>query len=127
MSPSARREWIEIQFIRLASIRGLGLPLRGGSGLKCLRVVSRAWESSLPLRGGSGLKYKIVFLTGMLAESPSARREWIEMTHQAHVLMDPYVSPSARREWIEILKCGEVLSVFSSPSARREWIEIAEG
>ena len=57
MSPSMRREWIEIQST---------LDLSGDS-------------LSLPPCGGSGLKYSIFRLADLNMESPSMRREWIEM------------------------------------------------
>ena len=37
-----------------------------------------------------------------IGESPSMRREWIEMNDEIAVLRLPQVSPSMRREWIEI-------------------------
>ncbi len=33
-------------------------------------------------------------------------------------------SPSMRREWIEIVKSSNEYKKFKSPSMRREWIEI---
>ena len=80
-------------------------------------------------------------------QSPSMRREWIEIEIRT-VEKNGEPSPSMRREWIEIRKlkairivqsrlppCGgsglkSVMSLnfsalsFSSPSMRREWIEI---
>ena len=57
MSPSMRREWIEIIWY------GEKLP----------------WVGSLPPCGGSGLKY--VTIAGLPKDdmSPSMRREWIEI------------------------------------------------
>ena len=56
-------------------------------------------------------------------QSPSMRREWIEMecTCLATVL-EP--SPSMRREWIEIQRSLKAPKTIASPSMRREWIEI---
>ena len=36
-------------------------------------------------------------------------------------------SPSTRREWIEIVIDSSSLTINASPSTRREWIEIADG
>ena len=56
-----------------------GLPPHGGSGLKWLRSNSISRYCGLPPHGGSGLKYKIVFPRRTVPQSPSTRREWIEM------------------------------------------------
>ncbi len=58
LSPSMRREWIEIFWVIVAQEKAPGLPPCGGSGLKC-RV--RAPETNVSL-------------------SPSMRREWIEIS-----------------------------------------------
>ena len=78
-SPSARREWIEIEDLRFPSAGITRLPLRGGSGLKSLVIDSKACECRLPLRGGSGLKFGNVIGNRIINLSPSARREWIEI------------------------------------------------
>ena len=57
MSPSMRREWIEI------------------SNEHDLHQTAK----SLPPCGGSGLKYLSGYLRGRRQQSPSMRREWIEM------------------------------------------------
>ena len=57
------------------------------------------------------------------AQSPSARREWIEMDAQSRS-RHQRESPSARREWIEIASGSSDAPACWSPSARREWIEI---
>ena len=57
MSPSTRREWIEI------------VPFLG-------RFLSTI---SLPPRGGSGLKFNLIESVSVENESPSTRREWIEI------------------------------------------------
>ena len=57
MSPSMRREWIEI------------------SNEHDLHQTA----NSLPPCGGSGLKYLSGYLRGRRQQSPSMRREWIEM------------------------------------------------
>ena len=58
MSPSIRREWIEMMSCGLSNNLQDGLPPYGGSGLKCL------WHPTQPHSG----------------MSPSIRREWIEMS-----------------------------------------------
>ena len=79
-SPSTRREWIEIESSDTKHTAQICLPPLGGSGLKYL--------SHAPCRK---------FLS-----SPSTRREWIEI--QINLLEgEEYTgSPSTRREWIEI-------------------------
>ena len=55
------------------------LPLRGGSGLKCVIKIGKVYRIRLPLRGGSGLKFGYDLLGPDSFSSPSARREWIEI------------------------------------------------
>ena len=53
------------------------------------------------------------------------RREWIEMTPPKSET-ETLQSPSMRREWIEIPKqTAAIYAGVASPSMRREWIEIA--
>ena len=59
-------------------------------------------------------------------QSPSMRREWIEM-HCQRQQGQPERSPSMRREWIEMMSLPELpplQAVLLSPSMRREWIEM---
>ena len=57
-------------------------------------------------------------------ESPSTRREWIEIKNYT-LPADSGVSPSTRREWIEmLLQISLYIGILKSPSTRREWIEI---
>ena len=84
MSPSTRREWIEISASSTLRAVGSSLPPHGGSGLKCI------------VNGGC-------FGSGL---SPSTRREWIEM-HSVSFSIPPKMSPSTRREWIEMLFCNQ--------------------
>ena len=56
-SPSMRREWIEITSFWKACKPTLRLPPCGGSGLKCLCPGGSTRQLSLPPCGGSGLKY----------------------------------------------------------------------
>ena len=56
-------------------------------------------------------------------ESPSMRREWIEIS-QFLSYSHSIPSPSMRREWIEMPHAIVSAIVALSPSMRREWIEI---
>ena len=77
----------------------------------------------LPPHGGSGLKSLRSFWAYITFQSPSTRREWIEISSSAFTSAT-FGSPSTRREWIEIGK-GQFFTPYSvSPSTRREWIEI---
>ena len=58
-----------------------------------------------------------------LAQSPSARREWVEIFGLSKPL-EFFQSPSARREWVEISADYPDVYCYQSPSARREWVEI---
>ena len=101
-SPSMRREWIEIilRRIRCRNCRCLppcggsglkfqhgkrgencdGLPPCGGSGLKSNCGSFCEISLRLPPCGGSGLKWNTTKETGVPNESPSMRREWIEIS-----------------------------------------------
>ena len=57
-------------------------------------------------------------------ESPSTRREWIEIKAAEIRSESSCSSPSTRREWIEIGSCLTCSTDRPSPSTRREWIEI---
>ncbi len=57
MSPSMRREWIEINCVSFWEASLPCLPPCGGSGLKCINVMNDMSSD----------------------KSPSMRREWIEM------------------------------------------------
>ena len=103
MSPSMRREWIEI------------------SNEHDLHQTA----NSLPPCGGSGLKYLSGYLRGRRQQSPSMRREWIEMPVEYTKYIKAALSPSMRREWIEMFFTGQNKCFPQlSPSMRREWIEI---
>ena len=58
MSPSTRREWIEIQRPQQDYTVATGLPPHGGSGLKSFAMPSIIYNG----------------------KSPSTRREWIEIS-----------------------------------------------
>ena len=79
MSPSMRREWIEISGKAKKLYSPLSLPPCGGSGLKC----------SLCTHAAGGFA------------SPSMRREWIEIQRTLYHTATVW-SPSMRREWIEM-------------------------
>ena len=70
------------------------------------------------------MKFGVDVVFGVAVESPSTRREWIEINTPIHT--SAYTqSPSTRREWIEIAHgTGLLDGVAQSPSTRREWIEI---
>ena len=70
MSPSMRREWIEI------------------SNEHDLHQTA----NSLPPCGGSGLKYLSGYLRGRRQQSPSMRREWIEIADFAKDAFENMVS-----------------------------------
>ena len=55
-SPSMRREWIEIPIHIRRTIKYTGLPPCGGSGLKCITAGVFQSVTGLPPCGGSGLK-----------------------------------------------------------------------
>ena len=97
-----RREWIEIQI-----------------GSICISIAK-----GLPPCGGSGLKFRM--LSGLVHpdQSPSMRREWIEMVFPPRISIAAAMSPSMRREWIEMTLWRQLDLTKSSPSMRREWIEI---
>ncbi len=69
---------------------------------------------------------EIAMLCGIpdCCESPSMRREWIEMRtgYIGHTYYGR--SPSMRREWIEMHLGKRSVLRLRSPSMRREWIEM---
>ena len=103
------------------------LPPHGGSGLKCilLQMVEGVEQSPSTRRewieiGGAARHHPG-------GQSPSTRREWIEMTLFTTQCVSP-ASPSTRREWIEITFAAQNWRCCQkSPSTRREWIEIGNG
>ena len=60
-----------------------------------------------------------------IEESPSMRREWIEISIQPITVPPFLASPSMRREWIEMKSSTSIRIASSSPSMRREWIEMS--
>ena len=124
LSPSMRREWIEMFSHILEKTFFSRLPPCGGSGLKSVhKSAAGLGVLSLPPCGGSGLK---CFENGKIERkgaSPSMRREWIEIFLFCFNEL-AYKSPSMRREWIEIDSLVLFRIFHRSPSMRREWIEI---
>ena len=57
----------------------VGLPPCGGSGLKCNACCDFLAVTSLPPCGGSGLKFIAGVVAVRVHQSPSMRREWIEI------------------------------------------------
>ena len=126
MSPSPRREWIEIFYRPCNNKNYAGLPPHGGSGLKYSggRKFHRrrrlpphggsglksyqGWRlylrfAGLPPHGGSGLKCELLADMDLHGGSPSPRREWIEILVSLLQQHGPAIlSPSPRREWIEM-------------------------
>ena len=88
-SPSMRREWIEMfRKIRFFS-QFLRLPPCGGSGLKYFRIDRAQPPRGLPPCGGSGLKSTGRVQRAVVAgESPSMRREWIEIADPVAPVFD---------------------------------------
>ena len=91
--------------------------------MKCLDPITISYALRLPPRGGSGLKSIGATRMCLADGSPSARREWIEISATG-IFPPARASPSARREWIEIRGSVRPAAAQPSPSARREWIEI---
>ena len=80
VSPSMRREWIEIKFGNPERNSGMSPSMRR----EWIEIAYTAWTGEpwrcLPPCGGSGLKYfrYVEALSGY--GSPSMRREWIEIS-----------------------------------------------
>ncbi len=69
------------------------------------------------------MKYLAKSILKRIEQSPSTRREWIEIDWTD--LRDAsHASPSTRRGWIEIFVNVPMILSISSLSTRREWIEI---
>ena len=91
-SPSARREWIEIDSPPQRKHGCICLPPRGGSGLKYFDPQPVVLATGLPPRGGSGLKLEHVGGRDLQQRSPSARREWIEISTALRAAAAQFVS-----------------------------------
>ncbi len=145
-SPSMRREWIEIFPDRPGAATQRSLPPCGGSGLKSVLVNVIAPSVGLPPCGGSGLKFESVEISCLSVESPSMRREWIEMTNGVDGAGEKIGLPPCGGSGLKCLTQQQQNYVFGlppcggsglkfhdistaphvprSPSMRREWIEI---
>ena len=126
LSPSTRREWIEITMIgSRAQWSAVSLHTEGVDwNLKYFSISPEPYR--LPPHGGSGLKYFYgTKLYGYYHESPSTRREWIEI---AFSMIWPLSSTlvSLHTEGVDWNTTAyKYFSCFKgSPSTRREWIEI---
>ena len=102
LSPSTRREWIEIAHPLHALVKAFGSPSTRREWIEIgdPRLQIEGCRS-LPPHGGSGLKWWSVPPPSDCCKSPSTRREWIEIVFvpcRVHYIR----SPSTRREWIEI-------------------------
>ena len=147
MSPSMRREWIEI-----GSSAGIAFPGKSPSmrrewiEIRFAAGLPFSCESGLPPCGGSGLKCRNRVALRKVDQSPSMRREWIEILN--------YVT--AGSTWFRLPPCGgsglksasspsidfstclppcggsglkfnaviHSVTLYRSPSMRREWIEM---
>ena len=83
LSPSIRREWIEIWLVE----HGLWIFERSPSiRREWIEILDCYWVcevySGLPPYGGSGLKYFVNKIMAKRNRSPSIRREWIEIPLQ---------------------------------------------
>ena len=148
MSPSMRREWIEMKTVAFTGSYNDRLPPCGGSGLKYVSWNAKSCAiGRLPPCGGSGLKYPKRGQTAAVLRLPPCGGSGLKYLQIQPVIHTPRQSPSMRREWIEMymvgvmyrillclppcggsgLKCPDRESpAFSglSPSMRREWIEM---
>ena len=125
-SPSMRREWIEMIFLSTDQTLEMGLPPCGGSGLKCiLNSTAHKCYYRLPPCGGSGLKCWVAAPGRSGNESlPPCGGSGLKYL-SAKLTVSNRMSPSMRREWIEIFARCSLSSSCPSPSMRREWIEIS--
>ena len=86
---------------------------------------ARLPQRGLPPCGGSGLKY--IFHAGkyVALESPSMRREWIEIFIVGIGNRLSIRLPPCGGSGLKYRKCRIYDTADTSPSMRREWIEIA--
>ena len=126
MSPSMRREWIEISPAPHGGTQRSCLPPCGGSGLKCF-VSSASGISGccLPPCGGSGLKYNANSTSQHFSDRlPPCGGSGLKY-HRSRRCKSGHWSPSMRREWIEMKEFeAKVKETHGSPSMRREWSEM---
>ena len=79
MSPSMRREWIEMMALVIASALGWSPSMRREWIEMMALVIASALGCGLPPCGGSGLKSGYTGSRKPTYQSPSMRREWIEI------------------------------------------------
>ena len=96
-----RREWIEMHGSMDERAEIVGLPPCGGSGLKCRPCKDNPQIMGLPPCGGSGLKWLTVALVTPRSSLPPCGGSGLKFL-MAHLLILIMQSPSMRREWIEI-------------------------
>ena len=101
LSPSMRREWIEMTHLFPLPGALLSPSMRREWIEMCYNNNKEGGDESLPPCGGSGLK-----------------------CFQPGTILDMQWSPSMRREWIEIFLGSGLFPNLWSPSMRREWIEM---
>ena len=126
LSLSARRAWIEINYL-LASVITNIVALRKESvdrNALCRRSIRR--YLAVALRKESVDRNTNPGSTTLtFPGSLSARRAWIEMCFTGWKIRSMATSLSARRAWIEITTYFDTSSIDDlSLSARRAWIEI---
>ena len=94
--------------------------------MKCVSLSGFNKYQCLPPHGGSGLKFRSSSFNEGLLSSPSARREWIEITIYGININDLSGLPPHGGSGLKF--AGLLLRTLdsSSPSARREWIEIKD-
>ena len=99
VSPSMRREWIEM-------LQGVGWSSGGGC---------------LPPCGGSGLKCQSAGTSAGVRLSPSMRREWIEMSHEKLAYNSTQCLPPCGGSGLKLVFLA--LSVFLTVSLHAEGVD----
>ena len=80
LSPSMRREWIEIHPVNSVHIIAIESPSMRREWIEMVKtVIEHVSDCGLPPCGGSGLKFLITSFPKNATTSPSMRREWIEI------------------------------------------------
>ena len=148
MSPSMRREWIEILELDVALFEHLRLPPCGGSGLKYKRNLRNMKKRTSPSMRREWIEIPVsAAMSTAWNTSPSMRREWIEISHSTPIAIFKHRLPPCGGSGLKFetkyiivnvfrlppcggsgLKCygfGDDAEIAGSPSMRREWIEIS--
>ena len=89
--------------------------------MKSQRCANTLNSGGLPPHGGSGLKLDMVGDLADHIQSPSTRREWIEIIDKVGDAVKE-LSPSTRREWIEISR-GLMISSSAGVSLHTEGVD----